>query len=106
MLGLEVLSRPTATRIEFNPEEVADFAVHAVANLAHELAFRIADSNVSLQWDRLIELKAGARQRDVLKVGDTLAEAATLVLPLDIDHVRAQHPGFNTPIEHTRLIGE
>ena len=106
MLGLKVLCRPPAARIELDAEEVADFPVHAVANLAHKFAFRIADPHIGLQRDGLIELKTGARKRDILEIRDTLAEAAALVFPLDVHHVRAQHPGFYTPVEHIRLIGE
>jgi hypothetical protein len=106
VLRLKVPRGPFTTGIEFDPQEVSNFAVHTVPNLAEQFSLRIADAKVGLQRDRLVELKTRSRQRDVFQIGYSFANAPGLVLPLDIHHIRTQHPGLYAPVEHTLLIGE
>jgi hypothetical protein len=106
VLRLKVSGGPSATRIEFDPQEVSNLAVHTVPNLAEQFSLGIADAKVGLQRDRLVELKTRSRQRDVFQIGYSFANAPGLVLPLDIHHIRTQHPGLYAPVEHTLLIGE
>jgi hypothetical protein len=105
VLRLKMLRGPSAPRFEFDSEEISDLAKHAIADSSHQLALRVKDPEAGLQWDRLIELKTCARKRDVFQVGDAPMNVPGFVLPQDIHHVRAQHPGFNTPFEHILLIG-
>ncbi len=106
VLRLKVSGGPFTTRIELDPQEVSNLAIHTITNLAEQFAFGIADAQVSLQRDRLVELKTGSRPRDVFQIGYSFANAPGLVLPLDIHHIRTQHPGLYAPVEHTLLIGE
>jgi hypothetical protein len=106
VLGLKVSRGPPATRVKFDAQEVPDLAVHTVPNFAYELALGVTDAKISLERDRLVELETGAGKRDVLQIGDTLAKAPGLILPLDVHHIRTQHPGLYAPVEHTLLIGE
>jgi hypothetical protein len=106
VLRLKVSGGPSATRIEFDPQEVSNLAVHTVPNLAEQLSLGVADTKIGLQGNRLVELKTRSRQRDVFQIGYSFANAPGLVLPLDIHHIRTQHPGLYAPVEHTLLIGE
>jgi hypothetical protein len=106
VLRLKVSRGPLATGIEFNAQEISNLAVHTIPNFADKLAFGVADAKVGLQRDRLVELKTGSGKRDVFQIGHTFANAPGLVLPLDIHHIRTQHPWLYAPVEHTLLIGE
>jgi hypothetical protein len=106
VLRLKVPRGPPATGVKFDAQEVPNLAVHTVPNFAYELALGVADAKIGLERDGLVELKTGPGKRDVLQVGDTLAKTPGLVLPLDVHHIRTQHPGFYAPVEHTLLIGE
>ena len=106
MLRLEVAGGPSASRVKFDAKKITDFPIHTVANLAQELAFGIADAQVGLQRDGLVELETGAGKRNVFQVSHAPAHAPRLVLPVDIYHIRTQHPGLYAPVEHTLLIGE
>jgi hypothetical protein len=106
MLRPEVASGPFAARFKFDAQEIPYLPVNAVPNLAGKLAFGVVDAQVGLQRDGLVELKARAGKRYVLQIGHSFANAPGFVLPLDIHHIRTQHPGLYTPVEHTLLIGE
>jgi hypothetical protein len=106
MLRFEVAGGPSAARIEFDAKKITDLPIHTVANLTEELPFGIADTQVGLQRDGLVELETGAGKRNILKVSYAPVNAPRLVLPVDIHHIRTQHPGLYAPVEHTLLIGE
>jgi hypothetical protein len=106
MLRLKVPRGPLAIGVKFHSQEVPDFPVHAVPNFAHKLTLGVVNAKVGLQRDGLIELKTRTGQRDVFQIGHTFPNAPGLVLPLDIHHIRTQHPGLYAPVEHTLLIGE
>jgi hypothetical protein len=106
VLGLKVPRRPLATRLKFDPQEVSDLAIHTVSNFAEQFSLGIADAKVGLQRDGLIELKTRSGERNIFQIGYSFANAPGLVLPLDIHHIRTQHPGLYAPVEHTLLIGE
>jgi hypothetical protein len=101
-----VSGRPFTTRLKFDPQEVTDLAVHAVPDFSRELPLGIGDAKVGLKRNRLVELKTRSRKRDVLQICHSLANATRLVLPLDVHHIRTQHPGLYAPVEHMLLIGE
>ena len=105
VLRLEIAGRPAAAGLEFDTQEIADLAINAIAHLAEQLAFGVADAYIGLKRNGLVELETGARERNVFKVRDTPTDAAGLVLPVHVHHVRAKQPSFNTPIEHILLIG-
>ena len=105
VLWFKVPRRPLATGFEFDTQEVSDLAVHTIPNFAQELAFGVADAKVGLQRDGLVELKTRSGKRDVFQIGHSFANAPGFVLPLDIHHIRTQHPGLYAPVEHTLLIG-
>src|SRR5271165_2329947 len=105
MLRLEIARRPAASGLELDAQEVADLAVHAIAHFAEQLAFGIADANVGLQGNGLVELETSAGQRNILEIGDTFSDASRFIFPVHVNHVGAQHSRFNTPIEHILLIG-
>jgi hypothetical protein len=106
VLRLKVSRGPLATGVKFDAQEVPDLAVHTIPNFAYELTLGVADAKISLERDGLVELKTGSGKRDIFQIGDTLAKTPGLVLPLDVHHIRTQHPGFYAPVEHTLLIGE
>jgi len=60
VLRLEMSRRPSAARFKFDAQEIADLAIDAVPHFPKKLTFGIADKNVSLQGNWLVELKAGA----------------------------------------------
>ena len=100
MLRPELLLGPSIAGVELNSEKVADIPIDAVADLPQEVALLVKDPYLSLKRDRILDLKTSARQRNVLKVRQALADSSGLVPPLDIDHVRAQYSGFYSPVEH------
>ena len=100
MLRPVMAGGPLATRLKFDAQEIPNLPVDTVANLARQFALGIGDPQVGLQRDRLVKLKTSAGKRDVFQVRHALPQMPTLILPLDIHQVRAQHPGFNAPVEH------
>ena len=89
MLWSKLARRPTAARLELNSDEIPDLPVYAITDLADEFALAVVDAQVCLQGNRMIELEAGAGQRNILQVGYTRVRLPRLVLPVQINHVRA-----------------
>jgi hypothetical protein len=106
MLGLKMPRGPLAARFKFDAQEVPNLAVHTVPDFARKLAFGVVDAKFGLQRDGLVELKTGSGKRNVFQIRYPFSDAPGLVLPLDIYHIRTQHPGLYTPVEHILLIGE
>jgi len=56
MLRTEAALRPAAAIIEFDPQEIADFAENTVLYLAGQFAIRIADMKGGAERDRAVYL--------------------------------------------------
>src|SRR5438552_3313152 len=98
MLWTKMPLRPPASRVKLNPQEITDLAKHAVLHHAHQFAAGITDPERGSQRNRALYLQACTRNRNVLQVRHSSAGPAGLIFPLDVHEVRAEHPGFNTPI--------
>src|SRR5271156_4817634 len=101
MLRLVNLRRPARTGFELDSQKISNFAKHAVPYDAIQLTLGIADAQRRLQRYGVFYLDAGAGQGDVLEIRHATSRPPRLVLPSDVYHVRAQHPGLNPTIHHT-----
>ncbi len=88
MLRPEVPGGPPEAWLKFHAQEVPDFPIHTVPDLAHQFALGVANSKVGLQRDWLVELEAGPGERDVFQISHSFAKAPGFVLPLNIHHIR------------------
>jgi hypothetical protein len=89
---------------ELHSHEIADFAIHAVADFAHKLLFGTAPSQTNSERYRGFELQARAGSRNVLQESARLLFFAVRIGPAGLDYVCAQHANFQTPILHTIII--
>src|SRR5689334_2450861 len=100
MLRPEIVARPAAASLEFDPQKVADFAKYAVLYFADQHPFRVRNAVRRSQRHGAVYLKTGPRKRDIFKVGDAATNAASLILPLHIHQVGTKQTGLNTPVHH------
>jgi len=106
MLRPEMPRRPSAARFKLDAQEIADFAIDAIPHFSQQFAFGIADPHVGLQGNGFGRIEGRRRLRIYLPGWPPSGEASGFVLPLDIHHVRAQHPG-SIPLSNIYfLIGE
>lgn len=89
VLGTELAHGPSETRAELDAEKVTYFTINAIADATLQFSLWIADVKRCVERDRLIHLDAGSRDGDIFQVGDRTTQLAGLILPLDIDEVRA-----------------
>src|SRR5580700_9405890 len=104
MLGAEMPLRPSAARFELDSQKVPNFAKNTVLNHAKQFAIGVAHPQRRTLRNRPVHLQAGARKRDIFQVGYTTPGSPTLVFPLHVHQVRAEHSRFNPPIEHLSSI--
>ena len=72
MLRTETPLRPTVAGVEFNPQEVTDFAKYAVFDPAHQFPAGIRDPDRGAQRNRALHLDARSGKRNIFQVGNTL----------------------------------
>src|SRR5436305_7377983 len=89
---------------EFDSQKVADLSTYAVTHRALKLAVRQAHLYNGLQGNGQINLQTRSRARYVFQVRHGTLCAAGLVLPVNIDKVGTEHPGFSSAIIHTLAL--
>ena len=104
MLRLERLPGPPGAVLELDADEISDLAVHAITYDTDHLALGIADSQLCIQRNCMIQLQTRPRKGYIFKIRDGPVCPSRLIIPLDVYQVRAQHARLETPILHTLLI--
>ena len=100
MLGTIVSLGPPAARLEFDSEEIADFAKDTILHFADQFATRMADIKTAFESHRPLHLEAGTGERDVFEIRHASPGAPVRIFPFDIHEIRAEHSWFNTPVHH------
>jgi hypothetical protein len=104
MLRTEAALRPAAAIIEFDPQEIADFPENTVFYFAGQFSVGIGDVEGRAQRDRTVYLQTRARKGNVFQICNSAAAASIRVFPLNVNQIRAQHPGLNSAIQHNLLL--
>ncbi len=76
VLGPEKPLRPLDARLEFDTEEITDFAVDAIPYASLKLTFGIRDHYAGVHRERGIHLKAGTCQGDIFQISDKALDLA------------------------------
>jgi rare lipoprotein A len=105
MLWPERLFRPFERGVELHPDKIPDLPVDTITYIAPELLPRLIPMNFHAKRNGLFHLQARSRGGNVLQDRRRPLRASRTALPLDINHVRTQHPNFRSPLVHTCLIG-
>ena len=90
VLGPEGSLGPLRFRFKLDAQKIADLAKHTVFHAAFERSARVMNAKRAAQRHGLFHLQAGSGKGDVLQIRHTSADSAGLILPLDVDEVRAQ----------------
>lgn len=104
MLRLEGFSGPSRTFLELKSDEISDLAVDTVPHNAFHLPFGIADAELGIERDRMIQLQARSGKRDVFEIRDGPVRTTGFIGPLDVYQIRAKHARLETPVLHTSII--
>jgi len=68
MFGLVKLARPLQPALKLHSDEISYFIVNTVLHLAPKPASAAQQADRGVQRQRLLQLQAGARSRDILKI--------------------------------------
>ena len=101
VLGLEMFLGPLGVLIELDPEEISNFAEHAIGYLAQQLGLWMRDPNRGFQWNGDVQLQARPRERNVFQVRNALFRSTAFIFPAEAHHVSTQQAGLIAPVNHT-----
>ena len=103
VLWTELAEGPAKPWAELYAQKVTHLTIDAIANAALQLSFRIPDMQSGLERNRLINLNARAGNGDIFQIRNRATQLSALILPLDIDEVRAQHT-VALPVDYAYIL--
>src|SRR5260370_22026808 len=83
MLREKATLGPAAAIIEFDPEEIADFAEYAIFHLSAQLTAGVGNMKSRTQGYGPIYLQTGPRKGNIFQIGNTAAGPSIRILPLN-----------------------
>ena len=104
MLRFECFSRPSGTFLKLKADEVSNLAVDTIPYDTFHLTFGIADAEIGVQRDCVIQLQTRSGERDVFEIRDGPVRTSGFIGPLDVYQIRAKHARLETPVLHTCII--